>query len=440
MATEDVTEIVSEAIARGEKCADGVVRNVKILGKYSKNKGGVYPVHVMEEARALYEGAKVNIDHTRESNPKASFRDRFGVIRNPRVVGEELRGDLHFNPKHQSAEQFQWAVENQPETIGFSHVAAVDWRPQKGGGRIATKIKKVLSVDVVADPATADGVFEDVDQDGREVHDDVPLTGRSRAVSALSDEDFAFVEPGGKKDASGRTTPRSKRLWPLDSPDAVRSAWNSIPKLTRLSDDDRNTARARVQRAAVKFRVKLPGAAAQSHEDDMSTDFSTVTLEEFRAARPDLVEALTKEAANAGEFEKLTKEHAELKKKLATFEAEKAAAARALVIDEAITEGGLDPKNPKHIGKTLRRVLEATENDKELSEAIKERYDELHEAGLLAESVDDADEPAPTKESAPAAKVQPQSRLAGALAGAGGAGGYSHADAASFVKSLNRRY
>jgi hypothetical protein len=433
MATEDCTEVVSESIAAGTKVENGVVRNVKLLGKISKNKGGIYPVEVMREAVRLYDGAKTNIDHTRESNPNVSFGARFGVVRNPRVVGEEIRGDVHFNPKHPAAEQFIWAVENQPESIGFSHVAAVDWTPIKGG-RVAKRIRKVKSVDVVADPATTDGVFEDV-QEEPEI-EELPLTGRSRALSTLSDDAFAFVEPGGKKDASGRTSPRSKRLWPLDNADAVRAAFNSIPRTTRYGEDVRAAALARATRAAAKLKIKLPGVpAAQSSEDAMS-DYAGLTLEELRAQRPDLVDSLTKESSKASEIEALTKENAEFKAKFAAMEAEEKKRQRASEIDEALEDVGLDPKNPKHVGKAFRKVLEATNDPKEFAELVQERYDELSDAGLLdAESIEDEPEAKPTKESRSGFQ-KPASRFSGAPAAVGS---FNHTDSKSFIKSLRAK-
>ena len=431
MTSESLCEYVSEAFTAGTKCVDGVVRNVKILGKKSKNKGGVYPVEVMRESAHLYDGAKVNIDHVRGDDPRTSVHDRFGVIRNPRVEGEEIRGDLHFNPKHHSAEQFAWAVENQPETIGFSHIAKVDWKPIKGGGRVATKIHFVKSVDVVADPATTAGVFEDVDPDaGDESNDELPLTGRSRALSALSDDQFAFVEAGGKKDGGGRTTPRSKRLFPLDSADAVRVAMNAIPKYSRLSEDDRKVAMARAVRAGARFKITPKVKAAATGEENMG-DLATLTVEELRAARPDLLDSLSRENESSEKFAALTKEHEALKVKFATMEAAEKKRQRAGEIDEALAEAGLDPANPRHVGKTLRRVLESIEDPKELKETIEERRDELAAAGLLDAEADEADEPE-THEAARFRTTKPFARAAGNP----GAGKYEHADSKDFMKSL----
>lgn len=332
----DAIEIVSESIAAGSKVENGVVRNVKILGKLSKNRRSTYPVEVMREAVNLYEGAKSDIDHLRDPAQGTSFFKRFGVIRNPRVVNEEIRADYHFNPKHPAAEQFVWAVENQPQSIGFSHVAHVRWKNTKDG-RVAEKIEAVRSVDLVADPATTGGVFEDVDP------------------------------------------------------------------------------------------------AEHSREDKMSTDLSGLTLEQLRATRPELVEAITAEAAKAGDMAAVTRERDELKAKVATMEAEEKKRQKSAELDDLLTEAGLDPKNPRHVGKLFRRVLESANDSKELAEMIQERHKELDEAGLLtAEGEGETSAAEPVREAREFFRNQaPTSR-----APSSNSTPYKHADGSSFAKSL----
>ena len=70
-----------------------------------------------------------------------------------------MRADLHYNPKHPLAEQLAWDAENSPESVGFSHVVeAVTRRVQKED--VVESIVKVHSADLVADPATTSGLFE----------------------------------------------------------------------------------------------------------------------------------------------------------------------------------------------------------------------------------------------------------------------------------------
>lgn len=138
----------------------GIIRGVKILGVESRN-GRTYLDDALNGAVGLYENAKVNVNHPRD-NPLGprDYRDRIGVIRNVAArPGEGLFADFHFNPKHALAEQLAWDAGHAPENVGFSH--NVQARTARRGDRtVVEAIVKVQSVDLVADPATTQGLFE----------------------------------------------------------------------------------------------------------------------------------------------------------------------------------------------------------------------------------------------------------------------------------------
>ncbi len=138
----------------------GVLRGVKLLGLASKN-GREYPEATLARAAALYEGAKVNVNHPK-GHPLAprDYQDRLGTIKNVAArPGEGLFGDLVFNPRHALAEQLVWDAEHAPENVGFSHnVQARTGR--RGEITVVEEILAVQSVDLVADPATTRGLFE----------------------------------------------------------------------------------------------------------------------------------------------------------------------------------------------------------------------------------------------------------------------------------------
>ncbi len=138
----------------------GIIRGVKILGVESRN-GRTYLDQALQGAVGLYENAKVNVNHPRD-NPLGprDYRDRIGVIRNVAArPGEGLFADFHFNPKHALAEQLAWDAEHAPQNLGFSH--NVQARTARRGDRtVVEAILKVQSVDLVADPATTQGLFE----------------------------------------------------------------------------------------------------------------------------------------------------------------------------------------------------------------------------------------------------------------------------------------
>ncbi len=138
-----------------------VLQGVKLLGLSSKN-GRLYNESALRKAMHLYEGAKVNVNHP-EGDPRAprDYRDRLGVIRQVRMVaGEGLYGSLQFNPKHPLAEQLAWDAENAPENVGLSHNVLARTR-RDGNAVVVESIDKVHSVDLVADPATTKGLFEE---------------------------------------------------------------------------------------------------------------------------------------------------------------------------------------------------------------------------------------------------------------------------------------
>lgn len=136
----------------------GIVRGVKILGESSAN-GRDYPAATRRAAQPILEGAKVNINHPSKPGDPRAFEDRFAIIRDVKDTAQGTFGDLHFNPKHQVAEQFIWWAVNEPSAIGLSINAAGKVK-RRGGRDIVEEITRVDSVDLVSDPATTNGLFE----------------------------------------------------------------------------------------------------------------------------------------------------------------------------------------------------------------------------------------------------------------------------------------
>ncbi len=137
-----------------------LIRGVKILGLESRN-GRSYMPEALAAAAALYEGAKVNVNHPRAAAAAPrDYQDRLGSICGVSFrSGEGLFADLHYNPKHALAEQLAWDAEHAPEHVGFSH--NVEARTaQREGRTVVEAILTVQSVDLVADPATTSGLFE----------------------------------------------------------------------------------------------------------------------------------------------------------------------------------------------------------------------------------------------------------------------------------------
>lgn len=157
----------------------GVLRGVKLIGLQSQN-GRRYRPEALAAAVSLYEGAKVNVNHP-HNGPLAprDYRDRLGVVRQVEFRADEgLFGNLHFNPKHALAEQLAWDAENNPRNVGFSHNVLARLA-REGDETVVEAITHVQSVDLVADPAATQGLFE-----------------QSEATSATSEASRAVPGPG----------------------------------------------------------------------------------------------------------------------------------------------------------------------------------------------------------------------------------------------------
>jgi hypothetical protein len=138
----------------------GVIRGVKLLGLSSRN-GRRYRETALAEAASLYEGSKVNVNHPKGHplSPR-DYQDRLGVIRGVQLrPGEGLFGDLHFNPKHGLSEQLMWDAEHASQNVGLSHNVLAR-TSRRGDETEVEAITKVQSIDLVADPATTRGLFE----------------------------------------------------------------------------------------------------------------------------------------------------------------------------------------------------------------------------------------------------------------------------------------
>lgn len=132
----------------------GIIYGVKITGfdsshGYSYDPTGIDPT--------LYEGVDVNINHTRGD---ASAEDRFGQITNPRPQKDGIYGDLAYLKSHPMAERICEAAERMPGAYGLSQIVLKgDYDLDRARG-VVTKVRRVHSVDLVANPATTNGLSE----------------------------------------------------------------------------------------------------------------------------------------------------------------------------------------------------------------------------------------------------------------------------------------
>jgi hypothetical protein len=186
--------------------AGAVLRGVKLIGLESQN-GRRYRPEALAAAVGLYEGAKVNVNHP-HNGPLAprDYRDRLGVVRQVEFrAAEGLFGNLHFNPKHALAEQLTWDAENNPRNVGFSHNVLARLA-REGDVTVVEAITHVQSVDLVADPAATQGLFEQLSADGDGTSEASRLVPEPEAANqVLPTANDANADPLGDEPARAET-------------------------------------------------------------------------------------------------------------------------------------------------------------------------------------------------------------------------------------------
>jgi hypothetical protein len=255
----------------------GLIQGVKLLGTLSK-KGREYPPAVIAKAAPMYEGMRVNIDHV-DPGQRRSLRDRIGIVKNVSVKEDGLYGDFYFNPKHGLAEQIAWDAENAPQNLGFSHDTRGVVR-NLGSRAVVESIEKVLSVDLVANPATTDGLFEDDARDCPSFRPSesgtVPFSGGGKGDSPI----FVDTKIGTVPADLARLTLDELRNRRPDLVAALQESLDSGDELRRL----RETVHAlRSEQAARQLDETLAGQLKAAGLDPANkVHCSEVFLEDLR--------------------------------------------------------------------------------------------------------------------------------------------------------------
>lgn len=133
----------------------GHIDGVLICGIESRNNRD-YPLAVLRRDYARYEGAAVNCDHADE--PTVARRLGWFTNVQPGADGRP-RGRLNVLKSHPMAAAVFEAAERNPSLFGMSHVAVCGTK-RINGRETVESINKVLSIDLVADPATTKSLYE----------------------------------------------------------------------------------------------------------------------------------------------------------------------------------------------------------------------------------------------------------------------------------------
>ena len=88
----------------------------------------------------------------------------------------------------------------------------------------------------------------------------------SKQKNDLPDSDFAYIQPGGKKDDEGKTVPRSLRHLPINDADHVRNALARLDQ-TDISAEAKKAALKKIKAAAKKFGIKVSASAQIDYSD-----------------------------------------------------------------------------------------------------------------------------------------------------------------------------
>ncbi|GAG47207.1 unnamed protein product, partial [marine sediment metagenome] len=180
----------------------GIVRGVKILGLESSN-GRKYRKSALLDAKKLYEGMGVNLDHREDGKRRVS--DGFGRTVNVEMREDGLYGDIEYLQSHPYSSQFVEAARRMPEQLGLSHSAFGEVK-QDGDDTYVEAIHRVRSVDLVRYPASTKGLFESKqpldefsDEPGESAEAGSPrMHFRAAIMSILNDTSLSIDEVGRK--------------------------------------------------------------------------------------------------------------------------------------------------------------------------------------------------------------------------------------------------
>lgn len=164
------TEYALEAVAfpaeaREVDRQNKVIRGVKILGMYSKNRRR-YTAEAMEAAVGLYEGTSVNVDHPeiKKIRDPRGVCEQFGWLENVRYdpAKQGVFGDLHYFENATGCAHILEQIERRSNLVSLSHNADLAYSVvnEPDYSVLVHEISKVRSVDLVTKGGTTAGMFE----------------------------------------------------------------------------------------------------------------------------------------------------------------------------------------------------------------------------------------------------------------------------------------
>ncbi len=184
---------------------DGVIHGVSVIREKSAN-GFRYTREALRAAVPLFEGAKVYANHA--DGIRRDVRDTIGILRAARyeedAQGAVVRADLHVFES--VAAWLLEAAEKAPDALGLS-INGRGRARKRYGEEVVEEITAIRSVDIVAEPATVSGLFEEKRKDEERKMDlekrvkdleeqvrtlEADIAKREEAMKALKEENDEF--------------------------------------------------------------------------------------------------------------------------------------------------------------------------------------------------------------------------------------------------------
>lgn len=148
-----------------ESQVDGnVIKNVVILSEHSLNKRN-YTEDCQRKATTIFEGMKSFVDHGKDGENR-KVRDLIGYYSNVHYVAEEkkTKGDLNLIPDEPETGKILKMAETMPHLVGNSIHARGRYNT-KDGIDVVEEIIEAFSGDIVTNPATTKGLFEEKNEE-----------------------------------------------------------------------------------------------------------------------------------------------------------------------------------------------------------------------------------------------------------------------------------
>jgi hypothetical protein len=140
--------------------ASGVVRDVLLVKRGTSKNGRLYTEQVLAKAKGLYEGAACYGDHGTSSRGDRSMKDKIGWISGVYLAPDGLRAArLNLLTTHPLTSPILEAARRNPKLFGLSHNILGETRRKDGIDEV-TVIESVVSVDVVSEPSSTNGLQE----------------------------------------------------------------------------------------------------------------------------------------------------------------------------------------------------------------------------------------------------------------------------------------